>query len=153
MCLYCQNYGWRGCLHFDSFPYSLCHRTIRYLQRQKTGPLLLLIFDLIALGVGATWAVLIDQIWFKIDYKKAEKGLEVLDHYHHGIALLIIASVFNHFVPSSFSLFVLGFGLVFIIAEAKQGNPFAYGSSHFRATSAIGIILCITLIIVLFITV
>lgn len=95
--------------------------------------------------------MLFDTLWWHINYKKIEKGLEIIEHYHIGLGLFIAAIVVNlYFSPVSW--FMMGMGFLFIIAEWHQaievshkkvipGKPFAYGSSHFRSSSIIGIIL------------
>lgn len=108
--------------------------------------------------VGAFVTMIIDTLWWKIDYKKAERGLEVLEHYHIGIALLIGAVVTNLFYQPA-SWFLGGMGLLFVFAEWHQsveiagkkvipGKPFAYGSKHFKGSSIIGIILAVFLLII-----
>jgi len=107
-------------------------------------------YDLGIAGVlGFIFVTMIDRIWFKIDYKKAEKGLEILEHYHWGILLLAIAPFFiNYSLVTSFGL--LGMGTAFIYHEAKQKNFFSYDSKHFRLSALIGIVIAIFAIITYF---
>lgn len=110
-----------------------------------------ILFAFLLFCVGGITSILIDVLWWNINYKKAEKGLEVLEHYHMGLILLIIAIIANLFYES-IALFLTGMGFLFIIAEWHQtihtvgkkvvsGKPFAWGSVHFIGSSIIGIIL------------
>ncbi|MGI9229914.1 MAG: hypothetical protein ACR2P9_08660 [Gammaproteobacteria bacterium] len=103
---------------------------------------------LLLICAGGVGAMIIDVLWWNINYKKVEKGLEVLEHYHMGIILMIGAVLIN-LVYQPVSLFLIGMGFVFIVAEWHQsveksgkkiipGKPFAYGSKHFKQSSAIG---------------
>jgi len=101
--------------------------------------------------IGAIFAIIIDTIWWKVNYKRIEKGVEVLEHYHMGLALLIIGILASiYYIPVSAML--IGMGLFFVVGEWHQsveiknkkvvpGHPFAYGSAHFKKSSVIGIIL------------
>ena len=88
--------------------------------------------------VGVFFITIIDRIWFEIDYKKTEKGLEFLEHYHYGIALIAIAIITIESIPILAGGLV-GMGAIFIYREERQKNCFAYKSSHFKLSSAIGI--------------
>ena len=101
--------------------------------------------------------MIFDTIWWKIDFKKVERGFEALEHYHFGIILMIGAVLIN-LIYEPISWFLVGMGFVFIIGEWHQaveihkkkvipGKPFAYGSSHFKQSSIIGAGLAIFLII------
>lgn len=92
--------------------------------------------------LGHLFITIIDRLWFRIDYKKTERGLEALEHYHYGIALLAISFFFVTPVPLlSFAL--LGMGISFIYHESKQENFFAHKSTHFKESTLIGITLLI----------
>jgi len=92
--------------------------------------------------IGFMVITLIDRVWFRIDYKKAEKGLEVLEHYHYGIVLLaILPFVMIHSQLLAFGFF--GAGAAFIYHESKQKNFFAHHSTHAKNSTIIGIILCV----------
>ena len=74
--------------------------------------------------------------------------LKALEHYHHGLLLIIISS----FVASpSLSSFLFGLGSYLIIDEANQDTPFAYGKDTFKASTSIGVILVVIWIVCLFI--
>lgn len=93
--------------------------------------------------LGFQFVTIIDRLWFAIDYKKTEKGLEVLEHYHFGIALLAVSFVFIQIPILAFAL--LGMGAAFIYHESKQKNYFAHQSTHFKGSTIIGVVLlCIT---------
>ena len=126
-----------------------------------------MISELILLVLGAFLVFVIDILWWNIDFKKAEKGMEAHEHYHLGLELMIvglIVSIFNE-LPS---YFLIGAGFAFIMAEWRQaveikktingkvisqnvvpGHPFAYGSVHFKQSTAIGVGLTILLSVIL----
>ena len=68
---------------------------------------------------------------------------KALEHYHHGLLLIIISNLTG--IPS-LSSFLLGLGTFLIIDEANQDNPFAYGKDTFESSTFIGLILLIILI-------
>lgn len=104
-------------------------------------------FTLILCGIlGFLFITILDRLWFSIDYKKAEKGLEVLEHYHYFFPLWAIAFIlFEHIPALSFAL--IGTGTAFFYHEAKQKNYFAHKSTHFKGSTIIGIILATITII------
>jgi len=114
-------------------------------------------FEFIPFVFGAFLVMWIDIFWWKIDYKKAEKGLEWHEHYHVGLELIIIG-IFTSIYHDAFSSFLYGAGFLFMAAEWRQaieikgkkvipGHPFAYESSHFKSSTVIGIVLTAFLII------
>ena len=114
-------------------------------------------FEIFPFILGTFLIMLVDTFWWHIDYKKAEKGLESHEHYHVGLELIMVAIIvdyFNGFVSS----FLYGAGFLFIAAEWRQaveimrgnvkaGHPFAYGSTHFKQSLVIGIILTVIIIL------
>lgn len=115
-----------------------------------------MINEIILAILGCTVVMVVDVFWWKLDYKKIEKGLEWHEHYHVGIELMILAVVINLF-NSTAAAFFLGAGLMFIVAEWRQvieivgkkvkpGHPFAYGSTHFKTSTIVGIsLMCVLL--------
>lgn len=98
------------------------------------------LFVIILAGIlGFQFVTIIDRLWFAIDYKKTEKGLEVLEHYHFGLALLAISFIFIQIPILAFAL--LGMGAGFIYHESKQKNYFAHQSTHFKGSTIIGLVL------------
>jgi len=92
----------------------------------------------LAAVLGFLFITLIDRIWFRIDYKKVEKGLEVMEHYHYGLLLFALAPFFIEYsLITSFGL--LGMGTAFIYHESKQRNFFAHKSVHFKNSTIIGL--------------
>ena len=105
-----------------------------------------MMFDIFAFILGAFAVMWVDVLWWTIDYKKAEKGLEWHQHYHVGLELMIIAifvGVYNDIIAS----LRFGAGFLFLAAEWRQvievtgnkvraGHPFAYGSVHFKSEFA-----------------
>ncbi len=99
--------------------------------------------------LGFLFITIIDRIWFRIDYKKVEKGLEVMEHYHYGLLLFALAPFFIEYsLVTSFGL--LGMGTAFIYHESKQRNFFAHQSVHFKGSTIIGVTLAIIAIVLYF---
>lgn len=128
-----------------------------------------MITEIILLILGAFTTFVIDILWWNIDFKKAEKGLEVHEHYHVGIELLILGALLSH-LTDHIEYFPIGMGFAFIMAEWKQtteirktengktirkevvpGHPFAYGSEHFRKSTIVGMVLTGILVFLLII--
>ncbi len=99
-----------------------------------------MINEILALFLGFIFVTIIDRLWFSINYKKAEKGLEVLEHYHFGIGLLILFPWILFATPWAFIVFAAG--AAFIYHESKQKNYFAHKSTHAKGSTIIGIVLC-----------
>lgn len=89
--------------------------------------------------LGFQFITIIDRLWFAIDYKKTEKGFEVLEHYHYNFPLWIIAFIILQYVPV-LSYLLVGMGAAFFYHEAKQKNYFAHNSPHFKGSTIIGVI-------------
>lgn len=96
----------------------------------------------LAATLGFIFITIIDRVWFQIDYKKAEKGLEVLEHFHYGIALLAISFIFVESIPS-IAYALMGMGTAFIYRESRQKNAYSYTSTHFKPSLIIGLGLCV----------
>lgn len=117
---------------------------------------------LFSLILGAFIGITIDVIWWKIDFKKAEKGFEAHEHYHIAFELFIVALIINHFTQYTWiSLTLSAIGVAFFVAEwlqgvevvdrkVKAGHQFAYGAPHFKASTIIGVGLTILTILVYF---
>ena len=108
-----------------------------------------LISTILVFCAGGVAAMIFDTYWWNINFKKVEKGFEVLEHYHFGIILMIAAVIVN-LVYDPAAWFLVGMGFVFIMGEWHQsveihkgkvipGKPFAYGSKHFKGSTAIGV--------------
>jgi len=112
---------------------------------------LLLFFGLFA-------ALIIDIIWWvKPSLSKLDK-FKAHEHYHISLELVILFIIIDHLTTSQFSFVILGAAFGFLLGEwdqlkeivgktVKPGHPFAYGSSHFKTSSMIGVSLTITIII------
>ena len=114
-------------------------------------------FEIVPFILGAFLVMWLDVFWWKIDYKKAEKGLEWHEHYHVGLELItlgIFVGLINEFLASV----LYGAGFLFLAAEWRQaievigvdvkaGHPFAYGSSHFISSTLVGIGLTILVVV------
>lgn len=103
---------------------------------------------MVPLLLGIFIGLVLDRIWWELGFNKYEKGLEIFEHYHHGLMSWILA----YFTPIVFSYFLWGLGLALVLAEWGQtgewgngvwrrGHPFAYGSKHFPWSTAIGVVL------------
>jgi len=85
-----------------------------------------------------------------VKFSKVEKGMEFLEHYHHGLFLIIIGIVVWHLNNEMLSVGLLFAGFTFIACEARQKNDFAIHSSHVLLSTVIGIILTIIAIFTYF---
>jgi len=111
--------------------------------------------EFMLLFVGLFIAFIIDILWWtQKSFQKAEKGFEAHEHYHIGIELVILYIIVSHFTDSVFNVILIGAAIGFVLAEWSQskeikgvrvvpGHPFALGSSHFKSSSIIAIILSI----------
>ena len=99
-------------------------------------------WSIVSAIIGFFIITIVDRIWFLIDYKKAEKGLEILEHYHYSFVCWIIALLTVSFVPV-ISWGLVGAGVAFFYHESKQKNFFSYNSKHFKPSLYIAIGLCI----------
>lgn len=86
--------------------------------------------DILYLIIGIMIGLIIDTIWFNINYSKYERGFEVFEHYHAGILLIPLGLFINPI------FYGLGIGL--FIAEWTQENKFAINSTHFKESCLIG---------------
>ena len=99
---------------------------------------------IISTFLGFIISLILDRIWFNINYKKIDKGFEVLEHYHFGIILMGVGLIIISVPIISYVIF--GAGMGFIYSESKQLHYFAYKSGHFRNSSIIGVILLVIVI-------
>jgi len=99
---------------------------------------------IISTFLGFIISIILDRIWFSIDYKKIEKGFKILEHYHFGIILISVGFIISIQI---ISYFIIGVGMGLIYCESKQKNCFAFKSEHFRNSSIIGILLIIIVIL------
>ena len=94
----------------------------------------------IFVGLGASavasvaWEVMPTSNQYKLAL--AESPLAFLEHYHFGIASLIVARHTKKATP-----YLDGFGAGLIVAESAQTNPFGIGKPTFGASTALGIVL------------
>ena len=91
--------------------------------------------------------VALDYLWRKTGVSKYEKGLEVFEHYHWGLAFLILMRILVKL--SGIFLSLAGIGISFILAEITQKHPFALKSKHVLPSTIIGSTLFILLIFTL----
>lgn len=103
--------------------------------------------SLLGVLMGLLMGVTLDYLWRKTGVSKYERRLEVFEHYHWGLALLILVETLaelNNVFP-----FFVGIGTLFILAEITQEHPFAIKSDHQLSSTVIGAILSILMILVL----
>lgn len=90
--------------------------------------------------------IILDHRWMKdINFSKAEKGMEVMEHYHWGLILVIIGIVLWQYT-NLLSVGLLIAGITFIACESKQKNDFALNSTHAIPSTIIGVSLLIVTI-------
>lgn len=92
----------------------------------------------LSLILGFLGITILDRIWFLIDYKKIEKGMESLEHFHWGLVLFGISFVLYEYIPI-IAYAMVGAATAFIYHESKQKNFFAYTSTHFKKSAVIGL--------------
>lgn len=85
--------------------------------------------------IGVMIGLVIDTVWFKVNYKKYEKGIEVFEHYHAGILLLPLGIWLNPIF--------MGVGLGLFIGEWTQEHKFAINSGHFKESLLFGVLFSI----------
>jgi hypothetical protein len=90
--------------------------------------------------IGVSVGIFFDYLW-RIRISKYEKRVAIFEHYHWGLASLILARVVKIF-GAAFA----GLGLCLIFAELTQRHPFATASNHELSSTIIGLILAIPLI-------
>lgn len=104
-------------------------------------------FSLFWFFLGLMVGVTLDFLWRKTGIGKHERGLEVFEHYHWGLTLLILMRILLKFSGAFLSL--AGIGVIFILAEIFQKHPFAFKSNHELPSTIIGVILFFLLILTL----
>ena len=109
---------------------------------------------MIAFLLGLLAGLVLDRVWWESGANKYDKGLEALEHYHWGLVCWIAAIL----APTTVSQVLWGLGAALVLSEWaqigewgdgywKRGHPFAYGSSHFAASTAIGASLLTALLV------
>ena len=101
-------------------------------------------FSWFILGVLA--GVALDFLWWKTGINKYEERIEVFEHYHWGLTLLILMKILLKFNEAF--LFLAGTGIAFILAEITQDHPFALKSDHQLSSGMIGIALLILVVFI-----
>lgn len=120
--------------------------------------------DLLFVFFGLFAALIVDIIWWvKPTLSKSDK-LQAHEHYHVALELVILFIIVDYLTQNSISLVILGAAIGFLLGEWDQlkeiknkkvvpGHPFAYGSTHFKASSLIGGVLTAVIFILAFVTV
>jgi hypothetical protein len=96
--------------------------------------------------LGVLAGAALDFLWWKTGISKYEERIEVFEHYHWGLTLLIFMKTLLKFNEAF--LFLAGTGIAFILAEITQDHPFALKSDHQLASSMIGITLLILVVFI-----
>ncbi len=118
--------------------------------------------EIIFIFLGLFAALIVDIIWWvKPALSKSDK-FKLHEHYHIALELILVFIVIEHYTHSSLSLILFGAAVGFLLGEWDQlkeiknkkvipGHPFAYGSTHFKSSSILGIILVGIIILALYI--
>ncbi len=103
---------------------------------------------------GLFIGLIIDILWWKVpSLQKADK-FEAHEHYHISLEFGILFMMVYSFTQAQESFIILGMAIAFLLGEwdqlkeivgvkVKPGHPFAMGSSHFKASTIIGLILAV----------
>ena len=96
--------------------------------------------------LGVLAGVALDFLWWKTGISKYEKRIEVFEHYHWGLTLLVFMKTLLKFNEAF--LFLAGTGIALILAEITQDHPFALKSDHQLSSSMVGIALLILVVLI-----
>jgi hypothetical protein len=99
-----------------------------------------------SLLIGLAVGVAIDHLWTKTSINKYERRLEVLEHYHWGLVVLMLTKMLQIFSKLTFSF--AGLASIFILLEVVQEHPFAVGSDHQVSSTIVGILLLAVLLLI-----
>ena len=124
--------------------YSVAHNMLLTMKLFLNGLELAPSFCWFFLGVLA--GVAVDFLWWKTGISKYEKRIELFEHYHWGLTLLIFMKTLLKFNEAF--LFLAGTGIAFILAEITQDHPFALKSDHQLSSTMIGIALLILVVFI-----
>jgi len=98
---------------------------------------------LIGVLISSIWDYYFDGYFCKLH--RLSNYLKILEHYHHGLILLILSFIFTY--PVNYIL--TGIGIQLICDERVQKNPFALGKEYFKYSSIIGTTL-VTILMVMY---
>lgn len=105
------------------------------------------LMEIVALLVGLVVGLVLDASW---NINKQQYGLDIIEHYHWGLLLQIIAIYLFPWLgipnPIGFLLFAMGLYLV-IVEMVFQEHQFATGSSHELPSDVIGLVLGVIILI------
>ena len=124
--------------------YSVAHNMLLTMKLFLNGLELASSFCWFFLGILA--GVAVDFLWWKTGISKYEKRIELFEHYHWGLTLLIFMKTLLKFNEAF--LFLAGTGIAFILAEITQDHPFALKSDHQLSSGMIGIALLILVVFI-----
>lgn len=86
--------------------------------------------------LGLLIGLILDIIWIqKVDEKPGP--LNVLEHYHHALWIMIVNCLFFR------SEFLTAFAAALLLAEHFQEHPYSFRSNHFLQSTLIGAFLAI----------
>lgn len=93
-------------------------------------------------AIGFMVGLVIDVAWwyFHFDKSNLDKRFKAHEHYHIGLELGIIGTLTNQPI-------FIGLMVAFFLGEWTQDHKFALKSGHFKASSVIGIVLFVILLI------
>ena len=112
------------------------------LSINSVGILHIFVWFLVGISIGFTF----DFLWWRTGISKYERRIELFEHYHWGMVLLIFMKIL--LASSEIFLTFAGTGLALILAEITQKHPFAIKSAHPLSSSIIGAILFILMVFI-----
>lgn len=103
---------------------------------------------------GIFTGLVVDIIWWKVPRLSKGDKFKAHEHYHISLELAIVSMIIIHYTQAVPAIFLMGLGFAFFLGEwdqlkeiiqqkVKPGHPFAIGSDHFKASTAIGIVLTV----------
>ncbi|UCH31732.1 MAG: hypothetical protein JSV05_09645 [Candidatus Bathyarchaeota archaeon] len=132
------------CKQLDIYFIVLITHTLSIMITSLNGVGILSVF--VWLIVGVFLGIIFDFLWWRTGISKYERRIELFEHYHWGMVLLILVKIF---LASSEIFFAFaGTGISLILAEVTQEHPFAIRSSHPLSSTLIGAILFILAVFV-----
>ena len=125
---------------FYSVAYNMLLTMKAFLDGLEVAPSLCWFFLGVLVGIAS------DLLWWRTGISKHEKKIEMFEHYHWGLTLLILTKSLLKFNEASLSFG--GTGIAFIVAEITQEHPFALESNHQLSSTIIGVTLLILMVLV-----
>ncbi|MEE8168763.1 MAG: hypothetical protein V3T58_07840 [Candidatus Hydrothermarchaeales archaeon] len=121
--------------------------------------------NLVVLLMGAVISIVLCLIWRWLRYSQIApsitsdkkltrmglRGPASVEHYHWGILFGLSGFFLTYYCHLALdSLFWIGLGVILILSEFAQENPFGAGKDHFQTTNMITVVLVVVLILAWF---